>query len=231
MSNDINNITPAEIAKYIDHTILKADAKVSDIDKLCGEAKQYGFYSVCINSVYAAQAAKLLQGSGVKICSVVGFPLGAMGGQVKAFEAEYAIKNGANEIDMVMNIGAMKSGDLALVEEDMRLVRQACGKNILLKVIFENCLLTEEEIIKACGIAVKIGADFVKTSTGFSTSGAIVEQVALMRKTAGSKMGVKAAGGIRTYEDAIAMIKAGATRLGTSGGIKIIQGQKIESGY
>ncbi|AEF85946.1 deoxyribose-phosphate aldolase [Treponema primitia ZAS-2] len=232
-------ITTAGLAKFIDHTLLKPEADTAGIDKLCAEAKQYGFYSVCINSAYVARCAKTLAGSEVKVCVVVGFPLGAMGAEAKAFEAEYAVKNGADEIDMVMNIGAMKSGDLSLVEGDIAQVRKACagncvassGKKALLKVIIETCLLTEAEIVSACTIALKAGADFVKTSTGFSTHGATVEHVALMRKTVGAAAGVKAAGGVRTYEDALAMIKAGATRLGTSGGIKIISGQTIDSGY
>ncbi|MCL1815437.1 MAG: deoxyribose-phosphate aldolase [Treponema sp.] len=217
-------IAPADIAKYIDHTLLKADAKSEDIEKLCAEAMQNQFFSVCINGVYAAQCAKLLKGSGVKVVSVAGFSLGAMAARVKACEAGAAIEDGAEEIDMVMNIGAMKSGNLKLVEEDMAAVRRVCGSSILLKVIIETCLLTTEEIIGACKIAKNAGLDFVKTSTGFSAAGAAVEHVALIKKTVGSGMGVKAAGGIRTFSCAASMISAGAARLGTSNGLSIIKG-------
>ena len=224
------SFSPSELPKYIDHTLLKADAKAADVEKLCNEAKQYHFFSVCVNGANVAHCAKLLEGSGVKVCSVVGFPLGAMAARVKAYETEAAIKDGAREIDMVMNIGAMKSGNLKLVEEDMAAIRKACGSTALLKVIIETCLLTTEEIVKACEIAKGAGLDFVKTSTGFSTAGATPEHVALMRKTVGPVMGVKAAGGVRTFADAVNMINAGATRLGTSGGIGIIKGQTIK-GY
>jgi deoxyribose-phosphate aldolase len=174
--------------------------------------------------------AQLLEGSGVKVCSVVGFPLGAMVTRAKAYETGIAIEDGAVEIDMVMNIGAMKAGNFKLVEEDMLAVRKACGSAAVLKVILETCLLTTEEIVKACEIAKNAGLDFVKTSTGFSTAGATPEHVALMRKTVGPEMGVKAAGGVRTFADAVNMINAGATRLGTSGGISIIKGETIK-GY
>jgi deoxyribose-phosphate aldolase len=224
------SVTPADLPKYIDHTLLKAEAKPADIDKLCNEAKQYHFFSVCVNSASVAQCAKNLQGSGVKVCSVVGFPLGAMVSRAKAYETSTAIEDGAREIDMVMNIGAMKAGNLALVEEDMKAIRKVCGGEVLLKVIIETCLLTTEEIVKACKIAKNTGLDFVKTSTGFSTAGATPEHVALMRQTVGPVMGVKAAGGVRSLQDALNMINAGATRLGTSGGVNIIKGQTIK-GY
>jgi deoxyribose-phosphate aldolase len=224
------SVSPSDLPKYIDHTLLKAEAKPSDIEKLCGEARQYRFFSVCVNSCNVAQCAKLLEGSGVKVCSVVGFPLGAMVTRAKAYETAAAIEDGAREIDMVMNIGAMKTGNFRLVEDDMAAIRKACSGGVLLKVIIETCLLTTEEIVKACEIAKNTGLDFVKTSTGFSTAGATPEHVALMRKTVGPVMGVKAAGGVRTFADAVGMINAGATRLGTSGGVSIIKGQTIK-GY
>ncbi|MDR1506035.1 MAG: deoxyribose-phosphate aldolase [Treponema sp.] len=223
-------LAPSDLAKYIDHTLLKAEAKPVDIDKLCGEAKQYHFFSVCVNSSSVSRCAGNLQGSGVKVCSVVGFPLGAMCTRAKAFEASAAIEDGAREIDMVMNIGAMKAGDLKTVEDDMAAIRKACSGGVLLKVIIETCLLSTEEIIKSCEIAKNAGLDFVKTSTGFSTAGATPEHVALMRKTVGPVMGVKAAGGVRSFQDAVNMINAGATRLGTSGGVNILKGQTIK-GY
>ena len=232
MSKEENSISkPSDLAKYIDHTLLKPEAKESDIDKLCEEAARYGFFSVCVNGANVARCAKNLQGSKVKVCSVVGFPLGAMSGRAKALEAGCAVEEGAAEIDMVMNIGALKAGNFDLLEEDMLFVRRVCGGKVLLKVIIETCLLTTEEIILACETAKKVKVDFVKTSTGFSTSGATIEHVALMRKTVGPSLGVKAAGGVRTYADAVAMITAGANRLGTSGGIKIINGEEIKSGY
>ncbi len=225
-----DNLEPADMAAYIDHTLLKADARGEDIDALCGEAKEYRFCSVCVNTTWVGRCAANLRGTGVNVCCVVGFPLGAMVSAAKAFEAQTAVAEGATEVDMVINIGALKDRDLALVEGDIRGVKKACGK-ALLKVIIETALLTTEEIVLASEIVKKAGADFVKTSTGFSTHGATVEHVALMRKTVGPDMGVKAAGGVRTFEDAVAMIKAGATRLGTSGGVKIVQGKTIESGY
>jgi deoxyribose-phosphate aldolase len=224
------SIAPSDLPKYIDHTLLKAEAKPADIDKLCNEAKQYHFFSVCVNSANVLRCAKNLQGTGVKVCSVVGFPLGAMCGRAKAYETGAAIEDGAREIDMVMNIGAMKAGEFKTVEEDMAAVRKACSGGVLLKVIIETCLLTTEEIVKACEIAKNAGLDFVKTSTGFSTAGATPGHVALMRKTVGPVMGVKAAGGVRSFDDAVVMINAGATRLGTSGGVNIIKGQTIK-GY
>ena len=223
-------LTPDDLPKYIDHTLLKAEAKPADIEKLCNEARQYRFFSVCVNGANVSQCTKLLEGSGVKVCSVVGFPLGAMATKAKAYETSVAIEDGAREIDMVMNIGAMKTGNLKLVEDDMAAIRKACGSAALLKVIIETCLITTEEIIKSCEIAKNCGLDFVKTSTGFSSAGATREHVALMRKTVGPAMGVKAAGGVRSFADAVNMINAGATRLGTSGGVNIIKGQTIK-GY
>lgn len=224
-------ILPEDLPRYIDHTLLKPEATAEQIDKLCAEAAEYKFYSVCVNTTWAERCAKNLRGTAVKVCVVVGFPLGAMSSRSKGFETRHAVEDGASEIDMVMNIGALKSGDYALVEEDIRSVLRACGQRAKLKVIIETALLTREEIILASQIVKKAGAHFVKTSTGFSTHGAKVEDVALMRQTVGPDMGVKAAGGVRTFEDAVAMIGAGANRLGTSGGIKIISGQTIESGY
>jgi deoxyribose-phosphate aldolase len=225
-------LTSAQIAKYIDHTLLKQEASENQIAKLCEEAAKNKFASVCVNATNVAQCAKLLKGSGVKVCSVVGFPLGATLPSVKAFEAEQAIANGASEIDMVLNDGAMKSGNFALVKEDVAaVVKAAHSHKAIVKVIIETCLLTDDEKIKACQICKEAGADFVKTSTGFNTAGATLADVALMRKTVGPDMGVKAAGGVRTREDVLAMIAAGATRIGTSGGVKIMEGAEIKSGY
>jgi deoxyribose-phosphate aldolase len=225
-------LTSAQLAGYIDHTLLKQDASLAQIEKLCEEAAKYHFASVCVNATYAAQCAKLLKGSGVKVCCVVGFPLGATLSSVKAYEAEQVIADGASEVDMVLNVGALKSGNYTLVKDDVSaVVRAAHAKKALVKVIIETCLLTDEEKVKACQICRDAGADFVKTSTGFSTAGATVEDVALMRKTVGPDMGVKAAGGVRSRDDVLAMIKAGATRIGTSGGVKIMEGDEIKSGY
>ena len=213
------------IASYIDHTVLAADATRERIEKLCAEAKQWHFASVCVNTCWTAFCADQLKGSGVNVCSVVGFPLGAMSTRAKAFEAKAAVDDGADEIDMVINIGWLKDGRDDLVENDIREVKKACGDKHL-KVIIETCLLTEEEKVRACKLSVKAGADFVKTSTGFSTGGAKAEDVALMRKTVGPEIGVKASGGIRTYEDAKKMIDAGANRLGCSAGIAIVTSAK-----
>ncbi len=213
------------IASYIDHTVLAADATRERIEKLCAEAKQWHFASVCVNTCWTAFCADQLKGSGVNVCSVVGFPLGAMSTRAKAFEAKAAVDDGADEIDMVINIGWLKDGRDDLVENDIREVKSACGDKHL-KVIIETCLLTEEEKVRACKLSVKAGADFVKTSTGFSTGGAKAEDVALMRKTVGPEIGVKASGGIRTYEDAKKMIDAGANRLGCSAGIAIVTSAK-----
>ena len=214
-----------DIAKYIDHTVLAANATQEKIEKLCEEAKQWKFASVCVNTCWTALCAKLLKGSGVNVCTVVGFPLGAMSTKAKAYEAKCAVEDGATEVDMVINIGWLKDHKDDLVENDIREVKKACGDKHL-KVIIEACLLTEEEKVRACRLSVKAGADFVKTSTGFSTGGATAEDVALMRKTVGPDMGVKAAGGIRTFEDAKKMIEAGANRLGCSAGIAIVTAAK-----
>jgi deoxyribose-phosphate aldolase len=225
-------LTSAQLASYIDHTLLKQDATVAQIEKLCEEAAQYHFASVCVNAAYVPLCVNLLKGSGVKVCCVAGFPLGATLTSVKAYEATQVTAAGAGEVDMVLNIGALKSGNLTLVKDDVSaVVKAAHANNALVKVIIETCLLTDEEKVKACHICKEAGADFVKTSTGFSTAGATVEDVALMRKTVGPDMGVKAAGGVRTRDDVLAMIKAGATRIGTSGGVKIMEGAEIKSGY
>ena len=208
------------IAKYIDHTILKPIAQRKDIEQLCKEAKEYGFASVCVNPCWVSYASELLKGSAVKVCTVIGFPLGANDSAVKAFEAKTAIEQGAQEVDMVINIGALKAGEYDIVQKDIEAVREA-SKGKLLKVIIETSYLTDEEKQKVCQICAACGADFVKTSTGFSQSGATEHDVALMAKAAGEKVKVKASGGIRTREDALKMIEAGASRLGTSSGVKI----------
>ena len=213
------------INRLIDHTILKPEASIDDIRKLCIEAKEYNFYSVCVNSAYVNVAYNFLLHSDVKVCSVVGFPLGAMIKEAKAYEAKFAVDSGAEEIDMVINIGLLKSGKIDLFERDIKKVREACKASVL-KVIIETCLLDDKEKILACKIAKEYGADFVKTSTGFSTGGATEHDIELMRKTVGDKIGVKASGGIKTYEDAIKMINAGANRLGTSSGIAIMKSAK-----
>ncbi len=219
------------IAKMIDHTLLKADTKKEQIVKLCEEAKQYGFASVCVNPTWVATAAELLKGTDVKVCTVIGFPLGANTPETKAFETKDAIEKGATEVDTVINIGALKDGNDELVERDIRAVVDAAKGKALVKVIIEACLLTEEEKVRACELAVKAGADYVKTSTGFSTGGATVEDVALMRKTVGPEIGVKASGGVRDLQGAEAMIKAGATRIGASSGVAIVQGKTATTDY
>ncbi len=218
-------IGPDEIAQMIDHTILKSEASLGDVQKLSEEARQYHFYSVCVNPAYARQAKTALAGTDVKVCCVVGFPLGANPPETKAMEARRAIREGAGEIDMVINVGAMKSGNEDLVLKDIRAVAEACRDgSALLKVILETSLLTDREKVRVCELAMKAGADFVKTSTGFGSAGATVEDIALMAKTVASKkLGVKASGGVRTYEDAVKMIRAGATRIGASSGIKIVK--------
>ena len=216
-------------AKYIDHTLLAMNATEHQIRKLCDEAKEYHFYSVCVNSGYVPLAASLLKGSDVKVCSVVGFPLGAMLTSAKAFETEMAVKAGAQEIDMVINVGWLKSNDWQAVKNDIEAVFNACG-DVPLKVILETCLLSKDEIVKVCNICKEIGVAFVKTSTGFSVSGATVEDVKLMRETVGDKMGVKASGGIRDRATAEKMVEAGATRLGASAGIAIVSGNGTSSG-
>ena len=210
-----------ELNKYIDHTILKAFATEDDVRKICNEAIEYDFASVCINPCHVKLAAQLLGLSDVKVCTVIGFPLGANSSDVKAYEAKKAIEEGADEVDMVINVGKAKKGDWDYVRDDIRKVREA-AKDKLLKVIVETCYLTDEEIFKACIMAKEAEADFVKTSTGFGTGGATVEHVKLMRDAVGETMGVKASGGVRTKEDALKMIEAGATRIGTSNGKDII---------
>ncbi|MBO5911501.1 MAG: deoxyribose-phosphate aldolase [Elusimicrobiaceae bacterium] len=212
------------LAKLIDHTLLKPDATQAQIQRLCDEARTHGFASVCVNPVWVCFAKGQLQGTDVKVCTVIGFPLGATTPQVKAFEAQDAVKNGADELDMVLNIGALKAGDTTTVLEDIRAVRNATPGKIL-KVIIETALLTNEEKITACQLAAKAGADFVKTSTGFNGGGATAEDVALMRNHIPAEMHVKASGGVRTRTDAEQMIAAGAQRIGTSGGVKIIEGK------
>ena len=210
------------LAKYIDHTLLKPQATRTDIEKLCQEAKQYGFFSVCVNPYWVSFCKEQLKGSDVKVCTVIGFPLGATPTDVKVFEAKKALADGADELDMVVNLGAVKSGDWDTVFSDMAAVRNA-GQNFTLKVIIETSVLTDEEKIKICQQAEKAGANFVKTSTGFTGSGATAPDVALMRKTVGPQVQVKASGGIRTREDFDAMVKAGATRIGASAGVKIVE--------
>jgi deoxyribose-phosphate aldolase len=217
-------LSPAQIAALIDHTLLKPDASRDEITKLCHEAAKYGFASVCVNPWYVALAAELLRGTRVKVCTVVGFPLGATLPQVKVFEAEVAIKLGAREIDMVQNIGALKSGDDTAVEADIRGVASAAHRGgAICKVILETALLSTDEKIRACLAAQRAGADFVKTSTGFGPAGATAEDVALMRAVVGDQMGVKAAGGIRALDDLRKMVHAGATRIGASAGVKILE--------
>lgn len=224
-------IEPAALAQYIDHTLLAADASREQIATLCREAQEHGFYSVCVNSGQVPHAAQLLAGQKVKVCAVVGFPLGAGLTASKAFEAAQAIAAGAGEIDMVLNIGALKEGLLEVVRDDIDAVKQACGI-VPLKVILETCLLDDEQKIRACEICRELNVAFVKTSTGFSRSGATVEDVALMRRVVGADISVKASGGVRDYATAVAMIEAGATRLGTSSGIAIVTGaQATGSGY
>ena len=219
-----------KLNKYIDHTLLKADASQEQIETLIEEAKKYDFASVCVNPTWVHFAAQALKATDVKVCTVIGFPLGANTPELKAFETSDAIQNGANEVDMVINIGALKSRNFDLVERDIRAVVEA-AEGTLVKVIIETCLLTDDEKVKACQIAQKAGADFVKTSTGFSTGGATVADVALMRKTVGPDMGVKASGGARSYEDALAFIKAGATRIGASSGVAIMEGDVANGDY
>lgn len=220
-----------ELAKLIDHTALKPETTKAQITQLCKEAKEYGFASVCVNPTWVKLAAELLAGSDVKVCTVIGFPLGANTSAVKAFEAKDAIANGAGEVDMVINIVALKDKDDALVESDIRAVVEAAN-GTLVKVIIETSLLSDEEKVRACEIAVKAGTDFVKTSTGFSTGGATKEDVALMRKTVGPTIGVKASGGVRTKQDVEDMVAAGATRIGASAGVAIVSGdQTSKSDY
>jgi len=214
-----------DLAQKIDHTLLKPEATEKQVESLCREAMEYSFCSVCVNPWFVPLCAKLLRRSSVKVCTVIGFPLGATMPETKAFETREAIGEGAQECDMVINIGALKSGDYGLVERDIRGVVRAARQTTVVKVILETCLLTDEEKVKACEIAKRAGADYVKTSTGFSSGGATAEDIALMRKTVGPDMGVKASGGVRTREDADKMVKAGATRIGASASVKIVSGK------
>lgn len=218
-------------ARMIDHTLLKAEATKEQIEKLCAEAKQFNFASVCVNPTWVKRSSELLQGTDVLVCTVIGFPLGANTPAVKAFEAKDAIANGAKEVDMVINIGALKDQNYDLVQADIAAVVEAAKDSALVKVIIESCLLTDEEKVKACELAVAAGADYVKTSTGFSTGGATAEDIALMRKTVGPELGVKASGGVRSLEDIKKMVEAGATRIGASSGVAIMNGLIADSNY
>lgn len=219
-----------ELAAMIDHTLLKADATKEQVIRLCQEAKEHGFASVCVNPYWVKEAASYLAGSDVAVCTVVGFPLGATTPETKAFETKNAVQNGASEIDMVINVGALKSGDVKAVKEDIRAVVEAAG-GALVKVILETGLLTDEEIVAACEQAKAAGAHFVKTATGFGKGGATVEAVRLMRQTVGSDLGVKASGGVRDKETALQMIQAGANRIGASASVAIVSGGKGADAY
>jgi deoxyribose-phosphate aldolase len=223
--------TPAELAPLIDHTLLKADAVEAELRRYCDEAREHRFCSVCVNPANVALVAEALRGSGVKTCSVVGFPLGATTPEAKAAETADAVRNGADEIDMVINIGALKDGRLDAVRADVAAVRAACPGKVL-KVIIETCLLNDDEKRTACRLSAEAGADFVKTSTGFSTGGATVADVALMREVVGDALGVKASGGVRTWDGAQALIAAGATRIGASSGVALVTGAPVAAtGY
>jgi deoxyribose-phosphate aldolase len=217
-------IQAPDLAGIIDHTRLRPDATVAQIERLCAEALEFGFWAVCVNSMYIRRCKRLLTGSRVKVCAVAGFPLGGGSKGSKAYEAKDAESLGADEIDVVVNIGALRDGESGFVRDDIASVVDATSGNIVTKVILENCYLSEEEKIKGCRLAMEAGADFVKTSTGFGPFGAVVEDVALMKKTVGDKMGVKAAGGIRELQTALRMIEAGATRIGTSSSVQIMAG-------
>ncbi len=222
MSND-EKISGVELARMIDHTLLKPEATEEEIEKLCKEAVEYNFASVCINPDYVSFAKTHLKNSPVKVCTVIGFPLGATTTKSKVCEAEEAISNGSQEVDMVINIGKLKSKDFKYVEHDIRAVVEAAhSKSAIVKVIIETCLLTDEEKEKVCTLAKNAGANFVKTSTGFSKGGATAADVALMRRVVGPSMGVKASGGVRSYDDAVQMVRSGANRIGTSSGVKIV---------
>jgi deoxyribose-phosphate aldolase len=221
---------PMDLARYIDHTLLKPEAKAADIDELCAEAREYQFASVCINPTWVKRAASNLRGSGVVTCTVIGFPLGATTTAIKAMEARRALREGAREVDMVLNVGALKSGEYDAVREDIAQVAEAAHEvGGLCKVILETALLTDEEKVIASSLAKEAKADFVKTSTGFGSSGATVYDVALMRETVGPDMGVKASGGVRTLEDVEDMIAAGASRIGASAGVQIVGGNEGDS--
>ena len=216
------------LARMIDHTLLKPDATQKEIEKLCAEAKQYGFASVCINPSFVKLCAQLLRDTDVKVCTVIGFPLGATSSAAKAYEADRAIKDGAREVDMVINVGMLKSGEYEYVKEDiLSVVTAAHSFGVLTKVIIETGLLTDEEKVKACMLAKQAGADFVKTSTGFAKGGATAGDIALMRKVVGPELGVKASGGVRSQEDALALIASGADRIGASASVKIVTGEKV----
>ena len=219
-----------ELNKFIDHTLLKPTATTSDIVNLCKEAKEHNFYSVCVNSCYVKLAKKELKNSDIKICSVVGFPLGAMSAKAKVFEAKRAIKDGADEIDMVINIGLLKSKKYRSVEKEIRAIKKSIQKKVL-KVILETCYLSEEEIVKASKLALKAKADFIKTSTGFGSRGASIEDIKLMKSVAGDKMKIKASGGIKDGKTAMEFIELGVGRLGTSSGIALVSNKKSESDY
>jgi deoxyribose-phosphate aldolase len=222
---------PWDLSPLIDHTLLKAEATGAQVEALCAEALAHGFASVCINPLWVPLAASLLQGSCVRTCTVVGFPLGASALRAKAFEAATALEEGAQEVDLVLAIGAAKAGDWDTVLQDFLAVRDAAPAPAVVKVILETCLLSEAEKIQACELAKEAGLNFVKTSTGFSTGGATVADVALMRRTVGSSLGVKASGGIRTYETALQMVLAGATRLGLSASVAVVQGGASPGSY
>lgn len=219
------------IASYIDHTLLKPESTESQVIQLCKEAAEFKFASVCVNPTWVEAAAAELAGTEVKVCTVIGFPLGASTPETKAFETTDAISKGAGEIDMVLNVGALKSGNTDHVKKDIEAVVNAAKGKAIVKVILETCLLTDEEKAAASRLSKEAGADFVKTSTGFSTGGATVEDVKLMRETVGPDLGVKASGGVRSLEDVQAMIEAGATRIGASSGVKIMQGLTSDSDY
>ncbi|VXB80106.1 deoxyribose-phosphate aldolase [Arthrobacter sp. 9V] len=230
MSNEA--VAPANIASYIDHTLLKPEASEADILKVCAEAAEYKFKSVCVNPVWVKTVTKALKGSGVLTCSVIGFPLGATPSDVKAFEARGAVLDGADEIDMVINMASARANDQGALVDDIKAVAEVVhAGEAMLKVIIETSMLTDEQKVIACQAAVEAGADFVKTSTGFNGGGATVEDVALMRKTVGPDLGVKASGGVRSLADAQAMIAAGATRIGASSGIAIVKGEQGSSAY
>jgi len=223
--------TTSNVAAMIDHTLLKPEATKEQIKTLCQEANENKFFSVCVNPTWVSSAKEFLEGSGVKICTVIGFPLGATTSETKAFETNNAIEHGADEVDMVINIGALKDENDDLVEKDIRAVVEVAKGRALTKVIIETSLLTKEEKIRACELSVKAGADYVKTSTGFSTGGATVEDITLMRQTVGPEIGVKASGGVRSTADAQKMIEAGATRIGASSSVAIIKGLTVTTDY
>ncbi|TLP43913.1 MULTISPECIES: deoxyribose-phosphate aldolase [Cohaesibacter] len=224
MASLVPNLETADLAGYIDHTILAPQATVQDVERLCQEAVEHGFCSICVNPVHVPLVAEKLAGSKVLTCSVIGFPLGAIPTDLKCAETRWVVSQGAQEVDMVIAVGHLKSGNDAYVRDDIAAVKEACG-SAALKVIIETCLLTDDEKKRACQLSKEAGADFVKTSTGFMSGGATLEDVALMRATVGPDMGVKASGGVRTREDAVKMIEAGANRLGASSGVAIVSGQ------